>query len=45
MRGEKEEEGKEEKAEGENRNAETAPVIHQRPKRFVYGQAEIKKKD
>jgi hypothetical protein len=34
----KQEVEKKEKAEGENRNAETAPVIHQRPKRFVYGE-------
>ena len=27
----------EEKAESENRNAETAPVRHERPKRFIYG--------
>jgi hypothetical protein len=33
------------KAESEMRKAEAAPARHERPKRFVYGQVEIKKKD
>ena len=42
--GEKQEAGKEEKAECENRTAETAPVIHERPTRFVYGENKAKQK-